>query len=78
MNSILSKLGPYAEARLKELSTWQGIVVLLTLGGVSLSPNMKEFIITLGLLIFGGVGAVLPDKIKKEGNQDVNGSNGST
>lgn len=37
--------------RLKEPSTWKGLTILLTLSGVSLSPELSEAIISAGAAI---------------------------
>lgn len=39
--------------RLKERSTWLGIIPLLTLLGVGLSPEQQEAIITAGIAAAG-------------------------
>jgi hypothetical protein len=51
--------------RLKEPSTWRGIILMLTTFGVAIEPTQKEAIITAGLGIVGVLGAFLPDA-KKE------------
>ena len=50
--------------RLKEPSTWRGIILMLTTFGVVLEPTQKEAIITAGLAIVGVLGAFLPDAKK--------------
>lgn len=52
----------FLKARLKEASTWRGIILLLTVCGVKLSPDQAAAIITLGLAIVGAVGVFAPDK----------------
>lgn len=52
----------YALERLKEPSTWRGIILLLTAAGVPIAPAMSEAIICVGLALAGGVGIVTPDK----------------
>ena len=52
----------YIIDRLKEASTWRGIILLLTAAGVPIAPAMAASIITIGLAIAGFVGAVTPDK----------------
>jgi len=51
--------------RLKEPSTWRGIIALLTAFGLTLSPDQKEAIIALGLASIGAVGAFTPDSKEK-------------
>jgi hypothetical protein len=52
----------YLLERLKEASTWRGIVALLTAIGVSLSPAQGEAIIALGLAAIGTLGVFTADK----------------
>jgi hypothetical protein len=52
----------YIKARLKEPSTWRGIILILTAAGVPIAPQMGEAIICIGLALAGGVGVVTPDK----------------
>lgn len=51
----------YLKARLKEPSTWRGIVLCLTAFGVSLSPDQIEAFVVVGLFISGAIGAGTPD-----------------
>lgn len=52
----------YIKDRLKEPSTWRGIILLCTALGVPIAPQMAEAIITIGLALSGGVGVITPDK----------------
>jgi len=52
----------YMLERLKEPSTWRGIILLLTAAGVPIAPAMGEAIICVGLALAGGVGVIAPDK----------------
>lgn len=52
----------YLLARLKEPSTWRGIVLIATACGAVLSPDQQEAIIAGGLLVAGLIGAAVPDK----------------
>ncbi len=48
--------------RLKEPSTWRGIVLLIGgLLGWSISPENQEAIISVCLMIAGAIGAISPD-----------------
>lgn len=62
----------YLKARLSEPSTWRGLVVLISLAGVSLSPEQTTAIITVGAAVVGAIGAFVPDKAEKptSTNQD--------
>jgi hypothetical protein len=51
----------YVLERLKEPSTWRGIVLLLTAIGVPIAPGMADMIISAGLAVTGLIGAVTPD-----------------
>lgn len=48
--------------RLKEPSTWRGIILLVTACGVPVAPAMAEQIITIGMAAAGLVGIFTPDK----------------
>jgi hypothetical protein len=51
----------YLLARLKEPSTWRGIVSVLTACGIALNPTQIEAIITVGLMIGGLIGVLTKD-----------------
>jgi len=51
----------YVLERLKESSTWRGIILLLTAIGVPIAPAMADMIVSAGLAIAGLIGAVTPD-----------------
>jgi hypothetical protein len=55
-------MSDYIKERLKEPSTWRGIILLLTAAGVPIAPAMSEAIICVGLALAGGVGVVTPDR----------------
>ncbi len=48
----------YMRERLKEPSTWRGLILLATACGAPIAPAMSEAIILLGLALAGGVGVV--------------------
>jgi uncharacterized membrane protein len=48
--------------RLKEPSTWRGIVMLVTGFGLALSSEMQEQIITVGISLAGLIGMLTSDK----------------
>ena len=52
----------YVLARLKEPSTYRGIVLCLTAFGVFISPEQIEAITFIGLMLAGLLGATTPDK----------------
>lgn len=51
----------YVVARLKEASTWRGLIFIATAFGLQLAPAMQEAIVTAGIGLAGVAGAVLPD-----------------
>jgi hypothetical protein len=48
--------------RLKERSTWVGILSIITVAGISLSPEQQEAIILAGTAIVAAVFTFTPDK----------------
>jgi len=54
----------YIVARLKEASTWRGLVMILTSLGVTINPELVAPIIAVGTGVAGIVGVFLPDKSK--------------
>ena len=46
----------------KEASTWRGLVALATAVGISVSPELSEAIVALGLAIIGVLGVFTKDK----------------
>lgn len=55
-------MSPEAVERLKEPSTWRGIIMLLTAAGVPILPLQAETIITIGITVSGLVGVFTSDK----------------
>lgn len=45
----------YIIARLKERSTWQGIIILLGVAGVKISPELTQNIVTSGLTLIATI-----------------------
>ena len=52
----------YILERLKEASTWRGIIMLLTAAGVPLAPAMADAIVAAGLAVAGLVGVATADR----------------
>jgi hypothetical protein len=52
----------YLLDRLREPSTWRGMVALLTAFGLVLSPEQAAAIVAAGLAAAGAIGAFTPDK----------------
>lgn len=52
----------YFLQRLREPSTWRGIVMIVTATGVAISPEQEEAIISLGLALSGIIGVGTVDK----------------
>ena len=62
MNEVTkASLKSYLFARLKEASTYRGIIIVITAFGVSLSQEQSQAILTIGLGIAGLFGALSPD-----------------
>lgn len=51
----------YISARLREPSTWRGLVYMVTSIGISISPQGSEAIISVGLFIAGFIGTTSKD-----------------
>lgn len=54
----------YLLERLKEASTWRGIILVLTAAGVPVAPAMAEQIIAAGIGVAGVIGILSKDKPK--------------
>ena len=52
----------YIFNRLKERSTWLGIIGLVTVCGATISTELAEQIIAAGIAIAGAIGIVTKDK----------------
>lgn len=61
---MLSNIGSYFLARLKEPSTWRGLVLVATAFGINMEPDQSYAIVSLGLALAGGTALVTPDKLK--------------
>lgn len=57
MSTILT----YILARLREASTWRGLVLLATAVGAHLTNAQVDAIVQFGLAVAGLIGVVLPD-----------------
>ena len=56
----------YIIERLKEASTWRGIIAFLTGIGVVISQELSEAIIAAGLSLMGLIGAFTKDKSEEK------------
>ena len=54
----------YLLERLKEASTWRGVILVATAFGARWSPESQAAIITAGVGAAGVVGALIPDSWK--------------
>lgn len=52
-------------ARLKEPSTWRGIVLLLTALGIRVRPDVWEYVASAGMAIAGLIGVLTSDEPKR-------------
>lgn len=48
-------------ARLRQPSTWRGLIWVLTAGGVTLAPDAWDYIATIGMALAGLIGVLLDD-----------------
>lgn len=60
----------YILARLKEASTWRGIIMLVAGTWATQHPEQAEAIIPIALAIVGSIGAFMPDKSQRNVAQD--------
>lgn len=52
----------YILARMREPSTWRGLILILTALGVPLSPGAADTIVAVGLAVAGAIGMAAPDR----------------
>jgi hypothetical protein len=52
----------YLLDRLKEASTWRGLVLILTSVGIGIHPELVTPIIAVGTGVAGAIGVALKDK----------------
>ena len=52
----------WAIERLKEPTTWRGMVMLLTSAGINISPELSAGIVSLGLAVAGFIGVITKEK----------------
>lgn len=62
LETRMDEIKSYLLNRLREASTWRGILALLTAAGVAISPEQIESIVTAGLALIGVVGVFASDK----------------
>lgn len=53
----------YVAARLREMSTWQALIVVATAFGAQFSEDQKAAILSIGLGVAALLRAVFPDRI---------------
>lgn len=58
-------MGKFILDRLKERSTWIGIITIITAAGVTISPDQIEAITTAGIAIAGAVAVFTADPAAK-------------
>ncbi len=51
--------------RLREPSTWRGLILCAAAFGMHLEPEQAYAIASLGFALAGGIGAIAPDKLRK-------------
>jgi hypothetical protein len=52
----------YLLARVKEPSTWRGVILFLTAIGLPIAPELQTAIVSAGLGLAGLIGVVTADK----------------
>lgn len=57
------RLETYLLKQLNEPSTYRGLTLCLMAGGIQVSPENAELIMTLGLFVAGMIGALVPDSL---------------
>ena len=67
LKTMVHGLVLYGVRRLKEPSTWQGILLGATAVGLHVSPEMANYIMTIGIGAAGLVTTVLPDSLTVKG-----------
>ena len=67
LKTMVQGLVLYGVRRQKEPSTWQGILLGATAVGVHVSPEMQNYIMTIGIGAAGLVTTVLPDSLTVKG-----------
>jgi hypothetical protein len=55
------RVARFVVARLKEASTYRGLMLIFTALGVVLRPEVAEAIITVGVALAGLAGVLMPD-----------------
>lgn len=61
MNAFIN----YTLNRLREASTWRGLIVLATGLGISMNPDQVAAFTALGMSMAGAAGVLLPDAKKR-------------
>jgi hypothetical protein len=51
-------------SRLREASTWRGVVMMFAAAGITLDVAQTEAIIAVGMALVGALGVFLPDRRK--------------
>lgn len=57
-----SMLKDYVLSRLREASTWRGIVLALTAVGIQLTPDQTAAVISVGMSLVAAIAVFLPDQ----------------
>lgn len=55
-------MNQYLIDRLKEASTWRGLVLIATSCGAMISPEQADSIVSIGLLVAGAIAALVAEK----------------
>ncbi|MGM0423276.1 MAG: hypothetical protein ACQEQL_09305, partial [Pseudomonadota bacterium] len=63
--SIMKKFIGYLLSRLRERSSWLGIISVLTAVGVSLSPEQTQAVVSAGVALAGAIAVFTSDQEKQ-------------
>jgi hypothetical protein len=60
-----ARLVAFVVGRLREASTWRGIVLMLTAFGAGIEPRHAEAIVAAGVGLAGLLAVLLPDQVTR-------------
>lgn len=56
-------IAAYLLDQLSQVSTWRGVVALLTGFGILKDPDYAQYIVGVGMALAGGIGMIFPDEV---------------
>jgi hypothetical protein len=63
--TVFQRIIGFIVLRMQEMSTWRGVVLVLSATGSAIQPQYTEAIIAGGMLVAGLLGMIFPDAVKK-------------